>query len=156
MLSDNPNVNLKIFDCSLFTKPNQQYYRWNLEREPAQNNYMNNIARIFIIPSSQKQIIRRKVFNNNSLRKIAVAMKTNSAVAGLFHENSFNYQQIRLRELRNIRDQRAIVSLDTIFPCRPYITTMKAMQFNEDFPSLPSEDFRYHSVFLLDFTTGCS
>ena len=84
-------------------------------------------------------------------------MNTNSAVAGLFHENSFNYQQIRLRELRNIRDRRAIVSLDTSFPCRPYITTLKAMQFNEDFRSLPSEDFQNHCVFfLLNFTTGCS
>ena len=83
-------------------------------------------------------------------------MNTKSAVAGLFQENSFNHQQIRLRELRNIRDHRAIISLDTTFPCRPYITTMKAMQFNEDFPSLPSEDFQCHYVFLIVLTTGGS
>ena len=53
---------------------------------------MNNIARNFIIPSSQNQIIQGKVINNPSLRKIAVAMNTNSAVAGLFQENSFNHQ----------------------------------------------------------------
>ena len=44
MLSDNPNVGLKIADCSLFTKrilvaePNHQYLQWNLEREPAHYN----------------------------------------------------------------------------------------------------------------------
>ena len=46
MLSDNPNVRLKIVDCSLFTRrilvaePNHQYLQWNLERKPAHYNYM--------------------------------------------------------------------------------------------------------------------
>ena len=64
-------------------------------------------------------------------------MNTNSAVAGSFHENSFNYQQFHLRELRTIRGGRAIISFDTTSSCRPFVTTMKAMQFNEDFPALP-------------------
>ena len=44
MLSDNPNVSLKIVDGSLFTRlifeaePNHHYLQPNLEREPAQNN----------------------------------------------------------------------------------------------------------------------
>ena len=59
MLSDNPNVRLKIVDCSLFSRiasvaePNQQHLHWNLEREPAQYNNMEIIARTFIIPSHQ-------------------------------------------------------------------------------------------------------
>ena len=69
-------------------------------------------------------------------------MKTNSAVAGCFHENLFNYQQFRLRVLRIIRGGRVIISLDTPSPCRPYATTMKAMQFHEEFRALHSEDFR--------------
>ena len=42
MLSDTPNVGLKIVDCSLFARrilfaePNQQYLLLNLEREPVQ------------------------------------------------------------------------------------------------------------------------
>ena len=50
MLSDNPNVSLKIVDCSLFTRrilvaePNHQYLQWNLERKPAQYNYIEIIA----------------------------------------------------------------------------------------------------------------
>ena len=85
MLSDNPKVNFKIVDCSLFTKPNHQYYRWNLEKKPAQNNYMKIIARNLIITSHQNQFIQKNIFNNASIRKIAVAMNTNSAFAGLFH-----------------------------------------------------------------------
>ena len=80
-------------------------------------------------------------------------MKTNLAVAGPFHENPFNYQQFHLRELRNIRGGRAIISLDTTSPCRPYVTTMKAMQFNEDFPALPMEDFQNHYILVFDLTS---
>ena len=64
MLSDNPNVSLTIVDCSLFTRrilvaePNHQYLQWNLEMEPAHHNYMETIARTFIIPSRQNQFIQ--------------------------------------------------------------------------------------------------
>ena len=80
-------------------------------------------------------------------------MNTNSAVAGSFHENPFSYQQFHLRELRIIRGERAIVSLDTTSPCRPYATTMKAMQFNEDFPALPMEDFQHHNILVFELTS---
>ena len=76
-----------------------------------------------------------------------------SAVAGLFQENTFNYQHFHLRRLRSIRDGRAIISLDTTFPCRPCVTTMKAMQFNEGFPALTIEDFQNHYKQILDLTS---
>ena len=108
-----------------------QYLQWNLEREPAHYNYMETIARTFIIPSRQNQFIQVNIFNNPPIKSIAVAMNTNSAVAGSFHENPFSYQQFNLSELRIIRGGSAIVSLNTT--CRPYVTTIKSMQFNEDF-----------------------
>ena len=113
MLSDNPNVSLKIVDCSLFTRkivvaePNHQYLPWNLEWEPAEYNYMETIARTFIIPSRQNQFISEIVFNDARIRKIAVAMNTNSAVTGSFHENLFNYRQFFLRELRILREWKS-------------------------------------------------
>ena len=115
MLSDNPNVSLNIVDCSLFTRrilvaeSNHQNLQRNLERRPAHYNYMETIARTFIIPSRQNQFIQENVFNN-APKRIAVAMNTNSAVAGSFHENPFNYQQFHLRELRIFRGGRAIIS----------------------------------------------
>ena len=159
MLSDNPNVSLKIVDCSLFNRrilvgePNRQYLQGNLEREPAQYNYMETIARTFIIPSRQNQFIKENVFKNAPIRRVAVALNTNSAVAGSFPENPCSYQQFHLRELRIIRGGRAIVSIDTTSPCRPYVTTMKAMQFKEDFPALPTEDFQNHYILVFDLTS---
>ena len=80
-------------------------------------------------------------------------MNTNSAVAGSFRENSFNYQQFPLRELRIIRGERAFISLDTTSLCRPNVTTMKAMEFKEDFPALPLENFQNHHVLVFDLTS---
>ena len=150
MLSDNPNFSLKIVDCSLFTRrilvaePTHQNLQGNLEKEPAQYNYMETIVRTFIIPSRQNQFIQENIFNNTPIRRIAVAMNTTLAVAGSFHEKPFSFQQFHLRELRIIWGGRAIVSLDTTSPCRPNVTTMKAMQFNEYLPALPMEDFQNH------------
>ena len=58
-----------------------------------------------------------------------------------------------MRELEIIRGGRAFIPFDTTCPCRPYVTTMKAMQFNEDFPALPMEDFQNHYILFFDFTS---
>ena len=58
-----------------------------------------------------------------------------------------------MRDLRIIRGGRATISLDTTCPCRTCVTTMKAMQFNEDFPALPMEDFQNHYILVFDLTS---
>ena len=109
-------------------------------------------SKIFIIASRQKQLIQENIFNNAPIRRIA-AMNTNSAVSGSFHENPFSYQQFHLRELRLCGGRRAIVSLDTTFPCHPQVTAMKAMQFKECFPALPSEEFQNHYILVFDMNS---
>ena len=95
--------------------------RWNLEKEPARYIYMETIARTFIIPPRQNQFILEFIFISAPIRRVAVAMNTISAAAGSFHENPLSYQQFHLRELRIIGAGKAIVSLDTTSPCRPYV-----------------------------------
>ena len=159
MLSDNPNVGLIIVDCLLFTRrtlvvePNHQYLQCNLEREPAQNKYTETIARTSIISSRQNQFMQEKIFSNAPIRRITVAMNTNSAVAGSFHEKFFFFQQFHIRELRVIQGRRAIVSLDANSPCRPYFTTLTAKQINEDFPALPMGDFQNDYLLVFDLTS---
>ena len=58
-----------------------------------------------------------------------------------------------MRELRIILGGRAIISSDTTTPCRPLVTTLKALQFNEDFPALPMEDFPNHYIPVFDLTS---
>ena len=119
---------------------------------------MENITRIFIIPSRRNLFIQENVFKNAPIKGLAIALNTNSGNAGYSHESPFNCQPFHLSELRSIRNGRAIVSLKPTCPCRPYVTTMKAMNFNEVFLALPVEDFQKHCFcfFLFDFTTECS
>ena len=64
---------------------------------------METIARTFIIPSRQNQFIQENVFNNAPIRRIAIAMNTNSAFTRHFQENPFHYRKFVLRELRIVR-----------------------------------------------------
>ena len=114
---------------------------------------METIARTFIILSRQKHFIQENISNTARRRRSAAAMNTNSAVAGPFQENYFKYQQFFKRELRVIRGGRTNISLGTTFPCRPYVTTTKSMQFNEDIPALLIEDFQYHNILVFDWTS---
>ena len=67
------------------------------------------------------------LFYNAPIRRIAVAIKTSSAVAGSFHENPLNNHEFHVRERRTIRGGRAIVPLNTISHCRSHVTTVKEM-----------------------------
>ena len=58
-----------------------------------------------------------------------------------------------MRELRIVRGGRAIVSLDTTNDCRAYVTTMKAMNFNEEIPALPHHQFQNHYILVFDLTS---
>ena len=49
-----------------------------------------------------------------------------------------------------IQGERAIVSIDTTSPCRSYVTTKKAMQYNKDFPVLPMKEFQNHFILVFD------
>ena len=58
-----------------------------------------------------------------------------------------------MRELRIVRGGRAIVTLDTPNDCRAYVTTMKAMNFNEEIPALPNHQFENHYILVFDLTS---
>ena len=58
-----------------------------------------------------------------------------------------------MRELRVVCGGGAIVSLDTTNDCRAYVTTMKAMNFNEEILALPNHQFENHYILLFDLTS---
>ena len=95
------------------------------------------LAKTFIIPARQNRFIQENIFNNAPIRRIAIAMNSNSAFTGSFGENSFWYQQFDLRDNRILRGGQPIVHHDTTDKCRLYVTTMKAMNFQDDIPSIP-------------------
>ena len=93
MISDNPNVSLGIVDCSLYTrrialKDNYHKKRMNmLAYTPVEFNYLETVAKTFFIPARQNQFIQENIFNNAPVRRVAIAMNTNSAFTGFYTEN---------------------------------------------------------------------
>ena len=85
MISDNHNVSLAIVDSSLYTRCialKDDYYKRRLDMlayTPVELNYLETLAKIFIIPVRQNQFTQENISNNAPVRRIAIAMNTNSA-----------------------------------------------------------------------------
>ena len=159
MISENPKVSHGIVDCSLYTRCialKDDYHKKRLDMfayAPVEYNYLETLAKTCIIPARQNQFIQENIFNNALVRRIAIAMNTNSAFTGFFTENPFWYQQFDLRQIRILRGGQPIVVFDTADNCRLYVTTMKAMNFQDDIPSIPIDDFKDHYVLVFDLTS---
>ena len=159
MISDNPNVSLGIVDCSLYTRRialKDDYHKKPMDMlayTPVEFNYLETLAKTFIIPARQNQFIQENIFNNAPVRRIAIAMNTNSAFTGSYTEKPFWYQQFELRQIRILRGGQPIVDFDAADNCRLYVTTMKAMNFQDDIPSIPVDNFKDHYVLVFDLTS---
>ena len=159
LISDNPNVSLGIVDCSLYTRRialKDDYHKKRMEMlayTPVEFNFLETLAKTFIIPARQNQFIQENIFNNAPVRQIAIAMNTNSPFTGPYTENPFWYQQLELRQIRILRGGQLIVDFDAADNCRIYVTTMKAMNFQDDIPSIPIDNFKDHYVLVFDLTS---
>ena len=116
-------------------------------------NYLETLAKIFIIPVGENQFIQENIFNNAPALQFAVAMNTNSAFTGSDSKNPFWYHKFDLIQLIMLRGGQPIVDFDAADNCRLYVTTMKAMNFQDDIPSFPFDNFIDHSVLMLNLTS---
>ena len=159
MISDNPNVSPEIVDCSLYTrriplKDDKQKKRVDmLAYTPVKIKYLETLAKTFIIPATRNQFIQENIFNNAPVRWIAFAMNTNSAFTGSYTENPFCYQQFDVRQFKILRGCQPIVDFDAADNCRLYVTTIKAMNFQDDIPSVPIDNSEDHYVLMFDLTS---
>ena len=96
---------------------------------PVEYNYLETLAKTFIIPARQNQFIQENIFNNAPVRRIAIAMNKNSDFTGSYYENPIWYQQFDLRQIRMLGGGQPIVDFDAADNCRLYITTMKVWTF---------------------------
>ena len=114
MISDNPNVSLGTVDCSLYTRKDD-YHKKRMDMvafAPVEYNYLETLAKTFILPARQNQFIQENIFSIAPIRRIAIAMNTNSAFTGSFTENPFWYQHFDLRQIRILRgDSQLLISI---------------------------------------------
>ena len=120
---------------------------------PVEFNYMETLAKTFNIPARQNQFTQENIFNNAPVRRIAIAVNSNSAFTGSYSENLFWYHQFDLRQIRILRGGQQIVDFDAADNFRLYVTTMKAMNFQEYIPSIPIDIFKDHFVLVFDLTS---
>ena len=80
-------------------------------------------------------------------------MNTNSAFTGFYTESPFWYQQFGLRQIKILRGGQLILDFDATSNCRLFVTTMKAMNFQHDIPSIPIDNFKDHYVLVFDLTS---
>ena len=159
MISDNPNVSHGIVECSLYTRRialKDDYHKKRMDMlacTPVEFNYLETLANTFIIPARQNQFIQEDIFNNAQVRRIAFAMNTNSAFTGSYTEIPFWYQQLDLRQVRKLRGGQPIVDFDAADNCRLYVTTIEAMNFQDEIPSIPIDNFKDHYVLVFDLTS---
>ena len=124
-----------------------------LAYSPVEYNYLETFAKTLIIPARQNQFIQENIFNNALIRRIAIARNTNSAFTGFVNENPYCYQHFGLRHIRILRGGQSIVDYDTSDNCRLYVTTMRAMNFHDDLPSIPIDNFKDHYRLVFDLTS---
>ena len=90
MIGDNTNVSLGNNEGSLYTrrialKDDYRKKRMHmLAYTPVEFNYLETLAKIFIIPARQNQFNQENIFNNAPVRRVAIAMNTNSAFTGSY------------------------------------------------------------------------
>ena len=120
---------------------------------PVEFNYLETLAKLFIIPARQYQFIQKNIFNNAPVRRIAIAMNTNSAFTGSYTENPFWYQQFDLGQIRILRGGQSIVDFDAADNCSLYVTTMEVMNFQDYIPSIPIDNFKDHYVLVFHLTS---
>ena len=80
-------------------------------------------------------------------------MKTKSTFTGSYTENRFWFQQFDLRQIRILRGRHPVLHFDAPDNWRLYVTTTKAMNFQDDIPSIPIDNFRYHYKLKFDSTS---
>ena len=158
MTTDNPNVSLGFVDFSLYIRRialKDDYHKKRMDMLayiPVEINFLETLAKTIIIPAGQNQLFQENIFKKAPVSRIAIAMNTNSAFTGSYTENPFWYQKFDLIQNKILRGGQPIVNFDAADKCCFYVTTMKAMNFQDDIPSIPIDKFKDHYKLVFNLT----
>ena len=101
---------------------------------PLDYKCLETLANTDIIPATQKQFLEENILNKAPVRRVAVAMMTNTAFSDPNTAYPFRHQQFGLRQKTKLSGGQPIVDSDTVDNCRLYVTAMKAINFKMTSP----------------------
>ena len=159
MINKNPNASPGDIDCSDYTSRidlEDHYHKGRknmLAYTHVEFNFLETLAKTFIIPAKQNQFIRANISDNAPGRRIAIVTNINLALTGFYAEYPFCSQQFDLRQIIILRGGQPIVIFDAAHDCGLYVTTMKAMNFQDGIPSISIDSFKDHYVRVFDLTS---
>ena len=110
---------------------------------------LETLAKIFISSARQIQFLQENIFNKAPVRRIAIAMNTNSTFTGSSTENPFWYQQFDLRHIRILRGDQPIVACDAVDNC----CNDECIELSRWYPLSYSWQFKDHYVLVFDMTS---
>jgi len=126
-----------------------------LLKTPAMYKYTEVIPKTFIIPAGQNSWKHEDVFMKEPIRRMAIAMNTNTAFGASNVSNPFNYQKFRLRSITVYRNGIPIAGtpLETEDNKRAYFNGLTFLAFGRLSHGIPITQFENHYILVFDLTS---
>ena len=159
MNSDNSNVSLGNVDCSLYTRRIGLKNDYHKEKDMPAYTPAVQLVKLYrrlswVLPdktsSIKKTFLTRLLFKGLQFQWIQAPHSLDRTLK--IHSGINNYQQLDLRLIRILKAGQPIVVFDAADNCRLYIIKIKAMNFQDDIPSIPIDNSKDH--FVLVFVTS--
>ena len=113
----------------------------------------NGDSKICINPSWQNHIDQENFLNFAVVLRIAVAMNKQAAFAGSYNEIPFCLQQFGFGQYGKLSRRQRVVDFHAAHTCCLHVTTMEAVNFQDDILSNPVENSKDYFVLVFDLTS---
>ena len=126
-----------------------------LLKTPAMYKYTEVLPKTFIIPNGQNSWKHEDVFMREPIRRLAIAMNTNTAFGASNMSNPYHYQKFGMRAITLYRNgiPTAGTPLETIDDKRAYLSSLTALAFGRNSHGIPLNGFPHHYVIVFDLTS---
>ena len=126
-----------------------------LLKSPAIYEYTEVMPKTFVIPAQQNTWKHEDIFMKEPIRRLAIAMNTNTAFGASNMGNPYNYGKFGLRSITVFRNGIPIVGtpMDTEDVKRAYFKSIQALAYVQSSHDIPLEHYENHFVLVFDLTS---
>lgn len=126
-----------------------------LMKTPALYKFTEVIPKTYVVPPGQNTWKHEDIFMKEPIRRLAIAMNTNTAFAGSSATNPFHYTKFDLQSITLYRNGIPIsgTPLSTIDTKRAYFSSLGALSFADHGHGIPLDQYKDHFVIVFDLTS---